>query len=214
MSKALVDRTTGVINGTFDFPLDFSISGKYIVDIPTSLGIKPLSNYVPDLITAKVAAYKALHPALIHEHHDELITSPNVDTAQSSRYSIGQEKRTAILPGGSIVTNVINLTSPATKVFIHWYGFTIYSDPGPNNSQPDPSRVLYNYDIGLTNFSEFPTSAFIVAIRNSANSSTIATVNPDIEQSVSLSAANYRLRFTNSSSDKTYFLSDWIWLHD
>ena len=166
-----------------------------------------------DLITKKIDGFKSEHPTLTNAVFDELISAPNLDSAQSTRFMHGIQKRTAMFPGGSIVTNLINVATPATTIFAHWHGFLLASKPAIS-STPGADELLHGWDSSISMFSPFADSTFTLEIRNSTNTATVATITMDTEQSVALPAADYRLRFTNNSLDRVYFLSDWLLLRN
>jgi hypothetical protein len=171
------------------------------------------TDVVNALLGEKLDAFKALHAGLPLSIGDELITTPNVDTTMSSRIITGPGKRTAIYPGGSVVTNLINIAAPITTVFSHWHGFLLDSVPSAA-SPPDPDKLLHGFDPLSISFQPFSPTIFSVAIRNDLNTITVSSLNLDSEQSIALAPANYRLRFTNITTNQTWFLSDWLLLHN
>lgn len=214
MSKFLVARDGGV-ESEHDFPLNFSVAGHYVVDVPTALQVQAATNSVADLVAAKLTAFKGLHTSLPYSLSDELITSPNVDPVESSRYTLGPEKRTILFPaGGQIVTAPMAVGVAITTIFAHWYGFTLYVEPAayPSSGAPPPDRILYNYNPVAVAFQEFDPTTFTVEVRDSTNTSTLATLTPDVEQAFSFGPGNIRLRFTNNVLDRHYHLSDWVLL--
>lgn len=213
MSKFLVGTQDGKVRGTHEAPLNFSISGRYVIDVPPGLAVKAQTDSVADLVTAKLDAIRAEHPSFSGTVFDELLATPNVDPAQSTRYAVGPNKRTKILPGGSIVTNPIPFAAPITRVYIAWYGFLLHSDPGPSSATPGPPRLLYNYNPLLPAFEDFDPSVFGVAIRDSTNTSTLLSAVSGAEQNFVFGPGSVRLRFTNLSPDLTYHLSDWVLLY-
>ncbi len=210
--KYLVDTTTGLIRGSYRPPLNFSVSSRYVMDVPDSLGVQAQTSSVADLITAKLNGFQVAHPTLVGNVFDELLATPAVDIAQSSRILTGPNKRTAILPGGVLVTTVQTIAPSFTMVFGHWNLFTLFSDPGPVTATPAPPRLLYNFSAGV--FAEIPPSIMTVEIRNSINTSTLATLAPDTAVNFAGGPAfSFRLRFTNNDALKTYHLSDWVLLY-
>jgi hypothetical protein len=208
--KFLIDSASDLVHGTYPHPLDFSVSGRYIIDVPSE-AVSASTQSVSDLTDAKVNSIKAAHPALPNHFNDELLAVPNVDQAQSTRFSVGPNKRTTILPGGRITTNVLIIPSPFTKVFAHFYGFLLSSVPGPVTATPAPPRLLYNHT-GLA-FVEFDPTLFTVELRDSTNAFTWTALPQDTEVVFSQATPfNFRLRFTNVSPDTTYHLSDWVLL--
>ncbi len=213
MSKFLINSSDGKINSTHDFPMNFSISGHYVIDVPTALQIKAQTDSITDLESAKVAAFSGLHSSLPIKFNDELIVNPNIDKLKSLRYASGPDKRSVIFPSGKIITNPLNIPSPVTSVFAHWHGFTLSIDNDQTSSIKYPDRVLYNYNSAVSAFQKFSPSTFTVEIVDPTTLASIMTLKPDIEQSFTFSSAgSIRLRFTNTDLSKTYHLSDWILL--
>lgn len=213
MSKFLVGTQDGKIRGTHEAPLDFSISGRYVINVPPGLAVRAQTDVVTDLVNAKLDAIRAEHPTFTGTVYDELLGTPNVDPAQSTLYAVGPNKRTKIFPGGSVVTNQIPFAGPIARVYVNWYGFILYSDPGPSSPTPEPPRLLYNYNPLTSSFEEFDPTVFSVTIRDSTNSSTLLSVAANSEQNFSFGPGSIRLRFTNSSPDTTFHLSDWVLLY-
>lgn len=211
MAEYLVDKTTNLIKSTHQFPLNFSISGKYVINVPPEISTFAFTNSVNDLLSQKVSGFRAAHSDIPNFFNDELISTPNVDQAQSAKFTIGNQKRTAILPGGTLVTNGLVFITGLTTIYSHWYGFTLFSRPS-TLSTPKPNELLVNYDSTLGSFVQIGAGDITAEIRNSANSSTLATLTLDNEQVVSLPSATYRLRFTNTTN-KIIYLSDWIILY-
>lgn len=217
MSKHLIDSFTDEVKGTYQFPLDFSTSGHYVVDVSSSLNIRAQTDSLSELITAKVNAYKALHPTLPGELSDEFITVANIDAAESARLTIGPNKRTCLFPnGGEMVTNPFVLGSAITNVFAHWHGFTLNSEPAayPTSGAPEPDRLLYNFNTGIATFEEFIPATFTVQVRDSANTTTLLTLAPDQEQAFVFGPGSIRIRIINNDSSRAFYVSDWLLLHD
>lgn len=217
MSKYLVDKLEGTIRSVHEHPLNFSVSGKYVIDVATFLQIRPDTDVVGDLITEKVSRYKALQPSLIVDFYDELLAAPNVDVTPgvSSRYVYGRNKRVAILPGGFVWTNVIVWPGAPTTIWSHWNGFTLYDDVdvvGPDG--PGPSPVRYNYNPVSSLYEEFVPAKFKVEVYDSTMSTLEATLLSDTVQAFSPSTLSNRLRFENLDPDRIWYLSDWIVLTD
>jgi len=224
MSKFLVDRADGKIRSTHEHPLRFSVSGKYVIDVPTDLQVRVDTDVVADLINEKIERYKALNPSLPNHLNDELLTVPNIDTsvAMSGRCLHGSDKRTAILPNNGFVwTNATAVAGILTQVFPHWYGFSLYSDPdvmGPDG--PRPSPLLYNYNPVSSQYEEFLPAKFKVDLYEDLSGGAgpmilKATLTSDTVQVVAaMTGATIRLRFENLDTDRIYYLSDWLLLHD
>lgn len=217
MSKFLVDKLSGTVRSVHEHPMNFSVSGRYVLDVATSLQIRPDTDVVADVEAEKVARYKAQSPTLPVEFHDELLAVPNIDTTPGvgSRYVYGRNKRVALLPGGHVFTNVIVWPGAPTTIWPHWYGFTLYDDVdevGPDG--PRPSPVLYNYNHILSQFEEFVPGKFKVEVWDSTMVTLEATLSSDAAQVFSPSTLSNRIRFENIDPDRTWYLSDWIVLTD
>lgn len=217
MTKILVDKLTDEIRGRYEEPLDFSISGRYIIDIPEGFGINPENNSVATLIANKINTFIRFHPSLPNNIYDELLTAPppNIDPAFSTRYLTGPNKRTAILPGGSIVTNTLVTGGGFNTTYFHLHGFILHSEPGsPSASHPTPSRLLYN-NTG-SGFITFDYNDFLVEYWDNAMVGPPYTVSPEAEDTGFTSGGplNFRIKFTNIHVSRIYYLSDWIFLHD
>lgn len=216
MAKYLVDSFTNLVKSGHTPPLDFSISGHYVFDVPDALGVIPESTSVASLEASKMGAFLAAHPSLPNYSNDEYISSLRVDPAESTRFLQGDKKRTTIFPnGGQLTTNPLVMSGTITTVFIHLNAFTLYSEPATppiSGGAPVPNRLLYNYDPILTNFFDFDPSDITIEIRDSANTTTLATITPDTEQAFVSAAANLRLRFTNTNLNRSYYISDWVFM--
>jgi hypothetical protein len=215
----LVDTQTDLIRGRYAEPLDFSISGRYVINLPDGFGLKPETDAVSNLIQDKIDTFIRLHPAIPDYFFDELLTAPppNIDPnpTQSSRYLIGPNKRTAILPGGFVTTNQLVTTGSFNTTFFHLHAFLLYSEPGDSSAaHPSPSRLLYNYEPG-TGFIVFSHSDFIVEYRDAAGAVTLHTATPELEDPSFTSGVplTFRIKFTNNSLTRTYYLSDWMFMY-
>lgn len=219
MTKFVVDATANEIRGSFDPPLNFSVAGKYVIDVPDSLGVETSSTSVSELINAKVAAFEALHPDLDYStEYDEVLSAAAYDPALSDGVMYGDFKRVCLLPGGYVFTTAFS-NPVATKVFLHYYGFVLELKFDTTSVSPPPPRLLYNYEsppVGLdgggSGFLEFENSDLLVQVYDSTGTSLVFTPTPDAETDVpSPPLTSYRLRFENTSSHRV-FLSDWIFL--
>lgn len=211
--KALVDKSTGTIVGSYAQPLDFSISGKIVIDIPDSFGIAPSTNVVSALIADKVAAFEDLHPSLTESHYDELFTTAMIDATLSSRVIIGPDKRSAIMPAGWLMTNPIAIAGPGVKttVCVHWSGHTTCLEYQSAAKSP-PNRVLLDYDPGLPGFSNFDPMNFGTYLMDSTGAVTLAgpfTVDYETTVAPLVTPLSVRLKFVNVGT-RTAHLSDWI----
>lgn len=218
MAKYLVDSTTGLIKSGHKNILDFSISGSYVIDVPDSLGVVPESSDVADLITAKNAAFAAAHPLLTQISYDEHLATTKVDSTYSSRYMDGTYKRTALLPnGGSIVTDSLPMSGSTTTGFVHLHAFLLESDPSTppiTGGATPPDRLMYNYSVKDAEFVTLGDADVTIDVRANNNGSTLATLASDVEGALSTAAPFVRLRFTNNSTTKIIYISDWIFLSD
>lgn len=212
--KVLVDRQTSLMRAAYEETIKFSTSGLFVVDYPDQPGEDPFVQDLNGLITQKVNNFKEEHPSLSVAVNDEFLTTSGVDTALSSRYRVGANKRTAIRPGGVLMTQPFAVGAPLasiTKVFFHFSLFTLYLDPGsPSDPAPQPSKLLYNYDPGVPGFVEPVLSDVTCHLMNAAGNTSLATLFYDTEQSFVSALASFRIRFTNGSPTKTYYVSDWL----
>jgi len=220
--KYLIDTQTDEIRGRYEEPLDFSISGRYVIDTPTGFGINPQTNSLSTLIQDKINTFIRLHPTLPNFFFDELLTvpPPNIDPAppggpppNTQRYLTGPNKRTAILPGGSITTNTLVTIAGFNTVYLHLHGFVLHSEPGnPSASHPSPSRLLYNHD--GTNFITFDYNDLLIEYWDSAMAGVIFTPTPEAEEVwIQGAPLNFRIKFTNIHASRIYYLSDWAFLY-
>jgi hypothetical protein len=214
--KVLVDRQTSLMRAAYEETIKFSTSGLFVVDYPDAPGTDPFVQDLSGLITQKINFYKEDHPLLPLAVYDEFFTSSGVDTALSSRYSVGANKRTAIRPGGVLMTQPFAVGAPLasiTKLFFHFSLFTLYLDPGdPSAATPQPSKLLYNYDSSVPGFAEPNLADVTCHLMNAAGNTALTTLLRDTEQTFSSALASFRVRFTNGSASKTYYVSDWLTL--
>jgi hypothetical protein len=223
MSKFLVERSSGKIRSTHEHPLEFSVSGKYVIDVPTELQVRVDTDVVADLVNEKIERFQALNPGLPNYLYDELLTTPNTDTSisLSGRSFYGKDKRTAMPPNAFVWTNATAVSGIMTQVFPHWYGFSLFSDPdvmGPDG--PRPSPLLYNYNPVSSQFEEFLPAKFKVDLYEDLSGGAgplvlKATLDPDTVQAVAaMTGTTIRLRFENLDPDRIWYLSDWLLLYD
>jgi hypothetical protein len=198
------------------------VSGKYVIDVPPEAGPVQLRSQNPSVAIAdKVAALRALHPAMSQALSDELLDLSKVDLSLSIGVTAGPLKGTVVRPGGRLVTTVQSLTvGTLTRVAARWYGFRLVRTrpPPPPGPPPPPSvfppeAMLYNYDPGLPGFVEFNPASFAVDLVDATGASVLV---PGLLSGVETlySAAtplSCRLRFTNVMS-VPYFVSDWLLL--
>lgn len=211
MTKFVVDATANEVRGSFQPPLNFSVVGKFVIDVPTSLGVEANSESVSALIAAKVAAFQALHPDLTESEYDEALTTSAYDPSISDGVIYGDNKRICLLPGGHVFTNAFTGMN-ATKVFIHYYGFVLELKFDTSSPSPPPPSLFYNYSTDDGGFVDFSISDLLVQIYDSTGTSLLHDPTPDVENDVS-SITSCRLRFENTSSHRIY-LSDWIFLYN
>lgn len=214
MTKFLVDDMTHKIRGAYDEPLNFSVAGRYVIDIPAGTMVRADTDSVTDLLALKINALKASHPDLPDVINDELLATSLVETSPpgdgASLFTTGPYKRTSIAPGGTIVTRQLTLANSCSQIFVHVCGFMLSSYPGQPSSTPEPSRLLYNYDVSTEAHVDFEPSFLLTEVRDSGNTSTVLTVTPDTEMDfVQLGGYSFRLRFTNQDT-RTWYLSDWL----
>lgn len=226
MTKALIGNTSGLIRGLYNPPLTFSIANHYIIDIPNFLNVIPSDQMAADLVSAKNAAWAASVASTFTPTtaYDELLISPNIDfTVQAGGTSgviSGQNKRTAILPGGTLLTNPITVPSPGSgkHVLLHYYGFILYrAVVDPNNTTsptPAPPQLLYNYDPAIPGFSDFLNSNFTVTLCNGAFPFASILTFPSVSTPGAIISgvtlpSTVRLQFKNVVTE-TWNLSEWI----
>lgn len=214
--KVLIDNATNTVIGSYLAPIDFSVSGKSVVDVPDNFGVKASTSVVADLLTQKVVAFKAQHPALPQAFSDELFDLTKVDTGLSSRIVAGDRKRTSVLPGGYLMTAPFTITVVSlTLVCVHWSGFTMYSDSGPPTvAKPPPSRLLMDYDPGLPGFVPFDPTTFAVSMMDSTGTIPLIAGPIPLDTEVSYASVTpltVRLKFLNTGAVPAR-LSDWIFL--
>lgn len=216
--KALVSSSSGLVRGVFQTPLNFSVSGHYVIDMPHEMTGFLDTNVVGDLVNLKIQGFQGIFtsPALNHVLYDEFLTSANVDTANSSLVYTGVNKRTVILPGGTLLTNPLTIMTPTANVWLHWSGFQLYRYPGdPTNpavaANPPPSQMLYSYDASL-GFVDFDPTAFTASICNPGSPFT-TILSPTFETVTAASLpASVRLKFVNNAS-KPMHMSDFYLLY-
>lgn len=221
--KILVDPATNTIHGVYEEPLQFDISGHYVIDIPPQISsVAPTpanNNSVSDLLTQKVDAWIAYFSLVLagSAFSDELLTSPNVDSANSTGVETGPNKRTVIYPGGILLTNPISIAAGAHQTCLHYGGFSLYRSPvdinDPTSITPI-SKLLYGYNPNTSAFETFDNATFTVSVCNPGGPFTdIATPVPDSPTPTNITyPATFRLKFINNST-LPYHLSDWYLVH-
>ena len=217
--KALIDPLTNTIHGIYQEPLNFDISGHYVIDIPQLIaGVTPgTDDSVPNLIAAKNKQWATFSGIVGNTIFDELITSPNVDPVNSTGITLAPNKRTLILPGGTLLTNPINVVVGTYTVFLHYAGFVLYRAlvnlVNPTSPTPGPSQMLYSYNPDSIGFENFQNSTFLVSMcQPTFPFANIVTPNPDSPNASVTLPATFRLKFMNVSL-LSYHLSDWILIY-
>jgi hypothetical protein len=217
--KVLIDTQTDEIRGRYEEPLDFSISGRYVIDIPEGFGINSETNVLSTLVQNKIDTFIRLHPTLPNYFYDEFLTipAPNIDTTNSTRYFTGPNKRTVILPGGEIITNTLTTAGGFNTTFIHLYGFILYVEPGSSSAtHPSPSRLLYNHN--GSSFITFNPNDFTIEYHDlpyNPPASLLYSPSPDAEETgwIEPGAKSFVIRFRNDHPNQIYYLSDWVFLY-
>lgn len=213
--KVLVDRQTSLMKAAYEDTIKFSTSGLFVVDYPDQPGEDAFVQDLSGLITQKVDNFKEAHPTLPLAFNEEFLTTAGVDASLSSRYSVGAGKKTAVRPGGVLMTQPFAVGAPLTsitKLFFHFSLFTLYLDPGlQSDPVPQPSKLLYNYDPS-SGFVEPNLADVTCSLMNSAGDTSLLTLLRDTEQTFASALASFRIRFTNGSATKTYYVSDWLTL--
>lgn len=219
MTKFLIGTQDGKIRSAHSDPLSFSISGRYVVDVPQDLSVLAPTDSLAELLNEKTTGIRnrpdvrALHSF----QSDELLASPNVDASLSTKCFTGPNKRCAVFPGGTLVTGPLTITSLTASAYFHWYGFTLWSDQGPQPpsatpARPGPPRLLYNFDPESGSFVEFDPDDLGLEVWNAALSVKLLTAQYETVQAFVFSPGSLRLKFTNNS-DKVLYLSDWIFVY-
>lgn len=218
MAKVLVDTQTDEIRGYYEEPLDFSISGRYVLDVPP--GLYPTTQVVNTLILRKIAQYQSYHPTVPNYFNDEILATPNINPLNSFRFAAGPNKRVVLFPNNGspsyVTTNLMTINAPTSRLLIHHYGFLLYSNPGPVVAHPDPSRLLYNYDSGSVSFIDFNPATFQVDMLDNTFSPIYTFVNADtveIPGAMPVTPFQFCLRFTNLDPNRAWHLSDWLFMY-
>lgn len=211
--KVLVDIQSwpqpGKVRGAYNPPLNFSVSGKYVINVPPEAGSIDIDTASPaQIITNKTNALMALHPLMSQSLGDEFLTTSLIDATSLTVGTIcAPNKGVVIFPGGVLTTSIRTITvSPLTRVSVTYYGFRLGRELPLDNG---PAPVLYNWD-GLS-FIDFGPGIFDVDIMDSIGTTVLV---PNLESGVEYpyvvaTPINVRLRFTNMSADPWY-LSDYL----
>lgn len=232
MAKFLIGTLDGKVRSAHNPPLSFSISGRYVVDVPQDLSVEARTDSLPELLHEKVVGIQN-RPAvrqvpsgsqLTFALSDELLVVPNVDAVLSTRCMIGPNKRCAMMKGGVLWTNPLLVTATTSYAYFHWYGFSLWMDEGlqpppPAPLRPDPPRVLYNYDHVAQGFVEFNPGDVTVEVWSVgagpgfAPVAKLLTASYEAVQAFSFAPGSVRLKFVNNSSSIVW-LSDWLFLYN
>ncbi len=210
--KYLVDESTGNVRGGFEQPLQFSVSGHYVIDVPDVLGVTPPAT-ASALIAAKVAATKALHPNLPNALYSEFLSGPSVDVdaAQSTFFTTGPNKRTSAMATssvhGQVRTPTMSIATSITKVYFQCSYYLLSERPSPSGA----SDILYNYDSGSSSFVDSP--AGMTATLTDASNTTLLALTPGLEQAFVSGSVNVRISFRNANNSGRIWVSDFILLY-
>ena len=212
--KVLVDSQNGNIQGVYNTPLKFSISGKYVIDVPPevgniTIGVDPLV-----LIAAKQSALMSLHPTLLQTIGDEFLDISLIDQALSSRAVVAPNKGMVIMPGGSVMTTIMALLVPDLSVVsVIYHGFLLNRDIQQVPDQTEPSPILYGWDPTSSSFVDFGPGVFQVDVMDSTGSVVlVADLQTGVEYPyLDSTPLDVRLRFT-SLVTIPWYLSDYLLL--
>ena len=202
--KFLVNRSDNSVRSAHAEPVRFSVSGRYLIDVPDGLTVKAKTGIFQDLIDEKLRAFRTQLAAtvnLTYTVYDELISpadfliSPGIDLSRSLYYLFGPGKRVEILPNGYVLTNPIIIPVDTSAIFVHWYGFTLYSNPGDPSDTPQPPQLLYNYDTDIADFVAFNPSNFEVFILGYESLVTSGPIGPGDTSFDVANAAGYPVSF-------------------
>jgi hypothetical protein len=232
MAKFLIGTLDGKVRSAHNPPLDFSISGRYVVDVPQDLSVEAKTDSLPELLHEKVVAIQ--NRAAVRQVpsgtqlkfalSDELLVVPNVDAVLSARCMLGPNKRSALMKNGVLWTNPLLVSATTSYAYFHWYGFRLWADEGPEPPaavpvRPDPPRVLYNYDPVAQSFIEFNPGDLTVEVWSVGSGPSFApvarllTASYEVVQAFSFASGNVRLKFINNLP-ATIWLSDWLFLYN
>lgn len=213
--KVLVDSQNGEIQGVYNSPLNFSVSGKYIINVPVGAGSVPVDNNDPLLlIAAKKSALMALHPTLPQAFSDEFLDISMIDQILSFGVVAAPNKGTFVMPGGVLMTDIMVLTVPIlSRVSVTYDGFLLNRNVEQSLEQPDPASLLYGWDPGSSSFVDFGPGIFQVDMMDLAGALVLV---PNMQSGLEYLYADptplsVRLRFTNLSM-VPWHLSDYLLL--
>lgn len=214
-AKFTADRD-GRILGFHDGIISSSVAGLIVVDGGDLL----VNGKHPDIAAVMLAKAAALRQrsGLNQIQADDMMGPLHVDISQSTKIFFGPKRRTAMQPGGRIVTLPIFLAplGPSGFRFVaNWTGFFLYMSTADEGGGIAPNQLLYNFDTVSNQFLEFDPSTFTVEVRDSLNTITLVTLSFNTSIiSPPLPAGNYRFRFTNNHPSRIFNLSDWIIAYD
>lgn len=198
--KVLVDTQSGNVQGIYNSPLGFSISGKYVINIPASAGPVPIDINPSTVITSKVSALSALYPLMSQALNDEFLDISMIDPLLSSKLVTAPNKGTTLLPGGYLMTSILTITVPTlNRIALLYFGSLLNRDVKQVLTQPDPASLLYEWDPGSSSFVEFGSGIFQVDMMDSTG--TIVLI-PNLDSGKEylypdITPLGVRLRFTS-----------------
>ena len=215
--KYVVEEANGFVKSNLELPLNFSVSGHYVVDIPTSLGVV-FDGDVSPLIDAKNAAFLAQHGYMVDFLADEFLDASGVDTSPSvsSRFVTGTNKRVGLLPGGYLTTTVQTIPVDFTKLFFHCSVFTLTKQlESIGSDRPGPSRLLYNFDPNTEEFFDpapIMNTYLYVSLTDSVGTPIMGLTNDSEVNYAQAGPFGFRLQFNNLTNSILY-IADWIVLY-
>ncbi|HEY8096848.1 MAG TPA: hypothetical protein VIE65_12265 [Methylobacter sp.] len=212
MAKYVVNNNTQtIINGSLD-PFTGSVAGRYLIDVPDYLNIKPVTNVPADLYAAKQAAFLIKYPSMRGVVSSEDLSS-TLDQSKSNRFIVGPNKGVGFItnPTSSIwMTNTFNVPIFSSQVLVHFNAFYWIRVP---NSDGSPDKILYNWDPVSQTFITYNTTSIIIDVMDSTGTTSLLTVTPDTIMNLTFGSGNYRLRFTNGVPETGFFFGDYYLLY-
>lgn len=208
--KVLVDSHANEIRGMYEEPLNFSLSGYYVIEVPQVLTIKPTSASPSAFIISKYSTLLAQQSDMEQEFHDEFLTSAKVDKTNSSRVVTGPNKTTVIYPGGTLITTPMSITvSSLSALICRWTGFKLHREVAAG-TVPGPARMLYNYNPVLPDFEDFDPSDLTVTLLDAAFSPLGVTfTHAQVAAYAVATPTSVCLSFENTTTSAIY-MSDWM----
>ncbi len=212
MAKYMVDIASQRIVGGFSDPFTGTLAGKFMIDVPDSLGVVPATDLPADLYAAKRAALIAKYPGMAGAVFSEDIGTI-LDSGMSDFFVSRTGKGSGFMPGspaGTLVTSVLNIPVAITQVLVHWSAYTATRVRSQDGS---PDRILYNFDPNSQEFFEFDPSSFSVDLIDSAGEGSLLSVEPDVVTPFSFGPNDFRLSFLNEEVGTPYLFSDFYLLY-